>query len=122
MIHGANEPIGMLRALARRAANGEDVTGEEISRALDGLADAPTHSSFEPLLDRLAQDVDRGGPHAQKRVFHAARGLAEWLAIGGGELPAPLPLKRCGVERRRTDAPRERLRESLVPAERGARR
>jgi len=77
----SHDPIQLLSRLARRAANGEDVSAQEISHALAGLSAAPTHSRFELLLARLSRLTSLTGAATQRRVYHAARGLAGWLAV-----------------------------------------
>jgi hypothetical protein len=69
-------PVQALRMLARRAAQGETVTPEELERVLGPLE--PFTHDFVHLraLHDIARLPDLDGYQVRRRLYHAARALA----------------------------------------------
>lgn len=69
-------PVQALRMIARRAAQGETVTPAELERVLGPLE--PFTDDFVHLraLHAIAREPDLDGYAVRRRLYHAARALA----------------------------------------------
>lgn len=73
------EPVRALRSLARRAAQGELVAAADVTQVLDALGPMSLDFVYGRALHSLVRSGELQDHAARRRLFHAARALAERL-------------------------------------------
>jgi hypothetical protein len=73
------EPVRALRSLARRAAQGESVAAADVTQVLDALGPMSLDFVYGRALHSLVRAGEIEEPASRRRLFHAARALAERL-------------------------------------------
>jgi hypothetical protein len=90
------DTVRTLRTLARRAAQGDTIASSDVMALLDALGPLSLDLVYGRALHSIVRTGDLHEAPTRRRLYHAARALAERLEQERvGDFPIPIPLSRA---------------------------